>query len=303
VQAHAFDALIHLAEHATGTCQCPLPADHAQPPDANNGASTDDPRPADADAAAAEHGEDTADTGGTAAPDASSAAGEQTGDGPSAATQPAGSAPAESGSSCGVRPRPTVNPRYLALLRVDVQALRRGQVAGDERCEISGVGPVPVTVARELLGEAILKLVITDGVDVLNVTHLGRRPTAAQKAALLWMNPTCTVQGCSRTRLEWDHRQPWAATRHTRLDELDGLCTFHHDLKTRCGYALVTGAGKRAFVPPDDPRHPTNGKPRSDASGQSRPPRPASARSGDRRTRRRSEQQAFPDIPAPPGSG
>jgi hypothetical protein len=44
-------------------------------------------------------------------------------------------------------------------------------------CEITGVGPVPVEVARRLLGESILKLVITNGVDVANVTHLGRGPT------------------------------------------------------------------------------------------------------------------------------
>ena len=127
---------------------------------------------------------------------------------------------------------------------------------GEELCEIAGVGPVPVSVAREVLGEAIVKLVITDGVDVANVTHLGRGPTAAQRAALLWTNPTCSVQGCPRQRIEYDHQKPWAQTRHTRLDELDPLCGFHHDLKTRLGYALVPGKGKRAFVAPDDPRHP-----------------------------------------------
>jgi hypothetical protein len=171
----------------------------------------------------------------------------------------------------GVRAKQTVNPRYLALLRVDVQALRRGHVNGGELCEIAGVGPVPVSVARDVLGEAIVKLVITDGVDVLNVTHLGRGPTAAQRAALLWANPTCAVQGCPRTRLEFDHRQPWAQTRHTRLDELDGLCTFHHDLKTRLGYALIPGAGKRAFVAADDPRHPAYRKPPANRSGRDTP--------------------------------
>jgi hypothetical protein len=59
-----------------------------------------------------------------------------------------------------------------------------------------------------------------------------------------------------RTRVEIDHREDWARTRHTRLDELDHLCALHHDLKTRLGWALVPGTGKRAFVPPDDPRHP-----------------------------------------------
>ena len=140
---------------------------------------------------------------------------------------------------------------------MDVAALRRGRVQGGELCEVAGVGPIPVSGAKEILGEAIVKLVITDGVDVLNVTHLGRGPTAAQRAALLWMNPSCSVVGCHRTRVEWDHREPWAQTRHTRLDELDPLCTFHHDLKTRLHWALVTGTGKRAFVPPDDPRHPS----------------------------------------------
>jgi len=99
--------------------------------------------------------------------------------------------------------------------------------------------------------------VITDGVDVLNVTHLGRGPTAAQRAALMWTNPTCSVEGCNRRRIEHDHQIPWADTHHTRLDELDPLCEFHHDLKTRLHWALVPGKGKRAFVPPDDPRHPT----------------------------------------------
>jgi hypothetical protein len=34
------------------------------------------------------------------------------------------------------------------------------------------------------------------------------------------------------------------------------LCDGHHDQKTRDGWALVEGKGKRPFVPPDDPRHP-----------------------------------------------
>jgi Domain of unknown function (DUF222) len=165
------------------------------------------------------------------------------------------------GSSCAVPVKATTNPRYLALLRVDVEALRRGNAQSGELCEIAGVGPVPVSVAREVLGEAIVKLVLTNGVDVLNVTHLGRGPTAAQRAALLWINPTCSVQGCPRSRIEIDHQKPWAQTHHTRLDELDGLCQFHHDLKTRLGYALVPGRGKRAFVAPDDPKHPTHRTP------------------------------------------
>ncbi len=186
----------------------------------------------------------------------------------------------ESRSGCAVRP--STNPRYLALLRVDAQALRRGHVRGEELCEIAGVGPVPVSVAKDLLGEAILKLVITDGVDVANVTHLGRGPTAAQRAALLWANPTCSVQGCPRRRIEYDHQKPWAQTKHTRLDELDPLCGFHHDLKTRLGYALVAGKGKRAFVAPDDPRHPRYREPSGNRSRSGDAGEPTEARRNSR---------------------
>jgi hypothetical protein len=153
---------------------------------------------------------------------------------------------------------PSSNPRFLALLRVDAEALRRGEVEGDELCEITGVGPIPVERARHLLGEAVLKLVITKGVDVLNVTSLGRGPTAAQKVALAWLMPTCTAEGCSRTHTEYDHRVDFRDTHHTRLDELDPLCDGHHDKKSREGWALVVGKGKRPFVPPSDPRHPRN---------------------------------------------
>ena len=149
------------------------------------------------------------------------------------------------------------SPTYMALLRLDIEALRRGEVEGDEICEIPGAGPIPVSVARELLGDAILKLVITKGVDVINVTHLGRSPTVAQQVALWWQAPTCTAEGCTRSRrLENDHEIGWAQTHRTVLGELDPLCTHEHRLKTRHGWALVTGTGKRPFVPPDDPRHP-----------------------------------------------
>lgn len=162
------------------------------------------------------------------------------------------------GTSDGGSGRKQTPPRHLALLRLDVSALQRGSVEGDELCEITGIGPIPVETARRLLGDAALKLIITKGVDVANVTSLTRRPTQAMHHAMLWTSPTCVVEGCSRTILEHDHRTgaEWAATHRTRLDELDHVCGGHHDLHTRLGWALVAGTGKRPMVPPDSPRHP-----------------------------------------------
>jgi hypothetical protein len=155
--------------------------------------------------------------------------------------------------------KPSTRPQLLGLVRVDHGALVRGRVEGDEVCEITGLGPIPVRVARDLLGDAVVKLVLTKGVDVANVTHLGRGPTVAQKIALWWRTPQCTSLDCTRVqRIEFDHREEWRKTHHTRLDEGDGLCGHCHDLKTRLGWALVAGDGQRPLVPPDDPRHPKN---------------------------------------------
>jgi hypothetical protein len=161
----------------------------------------------------------------------------------------------------GERPggKPSKAPQLLGLVRVDHSALVRGQVEGEEVCEIAGLGPVPAGVARDLLGDAVVKLVVTKGVDVANVTHLGRGPTVAQKIAMWWRTPQCTELDCTRVqRIEFDHRTEWTKTHHTRIDDADGVCDHHHDLKTYYGWAFVEGTGERAMVPPDDPRHPKN---------------------------------------------
>lgn len=158
------------------------------------------------------------------------------------------------GPAPGPAPRPS--PKHLALIRVDLSALVRGTVQGDEICEVAGIGPISVTEARNLLGDSILHLVSENGIDVQNITHLGRGPNAAQTLALLWTSQQCTVLGCHRTHTENDHRIDDAHTKHTRLDELDPLCDHHHDRKTLEGWALVTGNGRRRFVPPDHHDHP-----------------------------------------------
>jgi hypothetical protein len=163
------------------------------------------------------------------------------------------------------RPRPS-RPEHLALLRLDVAALRRGRVERDELCEITGIGPISVGTAKGLLGDAVLKLVLTNGTDVAHVTSLTRSPTQAQRYAMLWTSPTCIAEGCSRTIVEYDHVHgaEFKDTQHTRLDETTPLCPGHHDLHTHHGWALVAGTGKRPMVPPDDPRHPGHGPPGPD---------------------------------------
>ena len=159
---------------------------------------------------------------------------------------------------CGDAPATTKGSTKI-LARVDLAALLRGYPVGDETCELAGYGPVAVSAVRDLIDtrDPFLAAVVTNGEEVVGVTHLGRRPTAHQRSALEWLYPTCAAEGCNAlTFLEFDHRDDWAKTHRTVFDLLDRLCSHHHDRKTRHGWALVDGRGKRAFVPPDDPRHP-----------------------------------------------
>ncbi|MGH9230466.1 MAG: hypothetical protein ACRD07_17375 [Acidimicrobiales bacterium] len=230
--AYAFDALIELARRARGGARPPNGGDRPPPPPANV-----EDRPPPPGAATTSPQIPTAAATATTSPQVPTAA--------ATATAPA-------------RPK-TANPAFLSLLRVDLEALLRGRTERDETCDIAGVGPVPARVARTLLGDAILKLVITKGVDVVNVTHLGRGPTAAQRVAMLWTSPACTNSLCSHTlQIQHDHRQPWIAVHETRLDNLDRLCDPCHKRKTHHGWALVAGKGRRPLVPPDHPHHPSN---------------------------------------------
>jgi hypothetical protein len=138
------------------------------------------------------------------------------------------------------------------IVRVDHTALVRGHVEPGELCEITGVGPVPTSAVDDLLADgAFLAAVITNGVDVLSVAHLGRHFTAHQRTALEFRDPECTVLGCNRTDgLERDHRTDWAVTHHTKVDDGDHLCSHHHGLKTYNGWRLEPGTGKRRMISP-----------------------------------------------------
>jgi hypothetical protein len=157
------------------------------------------------------------------------------------------------------RPRRRRGAQVKLLLRVDYDAWLRGTAAPGETCELVGYGPVAVSVVRDLIdtGDAFVAAILTKTHAVAGVAHLGRRPNAHQQSALEWLYPSCAAEGCpARAHLQTDHRTDWAKTRFTALDLLDRLCTHHHNLKTRQNWQLVNGHGKRAFVAPDDPRHP-----------------------------------------------
>jgi hypothetical protein len=163
-------------------------------------------------------------------------------------------------SGDGDAPAPPGPPASI-LGRIDVSAILRGHTVAGETCEINGLGPVPVEALRELLPDAAIDLIVTNGVDAFNITHLGRRANARQQVVLDWIGGRCTRLGCSATRhLQVDHRIDWAKVKITELRSLDWLCPADHALKSHQGWALVGGTGRRRMVPPDDPAHPRHAK-------------------------------------------
>ena len=144
-----------------------------------------------------------------------------------------------------------VGPPATVVALVDHAALVRGHVQDQECCVIQGIGPAPVATVRALLDDAFLGAVVSDGIDIRSVAHIGRRPTAAQWTALWVRDRTCVVPGCGvASGLEAHHLNGWAATKITRLDELALLCSHHHDLASYQGWILTGPPGQWAWHPP-----------------------------------------------------
>jgi Domain of unknown function (DUF222) len=155
----------------------------------------------------------------------------------------------------GARVAPVkANGSPVVHVRVDASALRRGYVEDGEVCEVPGVGPVPVSTVRGVLSEAFVKLLVTDGVDVLTVCHVGRGVPAHLRSALEERDPTCVVPGCDVAMgLEIDHWETaYADGGPTALANLARLCHFHHAMKTYRGFELGGGPGKWEWEPPPE---------------------------------------------------
>ena len=131
-------------------------------------------------------------------------------------------------------------PNAVMHIRVDIDALKRGRTEHGEICEIAGVGPIPVATATEYLGEAFLKLLVVDGVDIKTVAHMGRHIPAPLRTAVEERDRVCQVPTCDMSiGLEMDHIVPFAEGGPASLENLVRLCKRHHLQKTHDGYRLV----------------------------------------------------------------
>jgi hypothetical protein len=121
----------------------------------------------------------------------------------------------------------------------DLRAYRRGHAHEDEPCHISGGGPIPVSLAKELGRDAFLKAVLHTGTELHTIAHFGRRyPVVLRTALDLGAPPdfngnVCAAPGCDRTyHLQDDHIDPVANGGLTSYANRQPLCPHEHRIKT-----------------------------------------------------------------------
>lgn len=136
---------------------------------------------------------------------------------------------------------PVGRVRPQVVLVADVTTVAAGDDSVGNGCHMVGGGPIPVVDVLDALrsGEAFVKGVVHDGVDILNVRHYGRYIPAELRTALEVGRPpsfdglACSEPGCGRRYgVQIDHRVPVAARGPTSYQNLQGLCWVHHRQKT-----------------------------------------------------------------------
>jgi len=138
-------------------------------------------------------------------------------------------------------------------VNVDSAVLARGHAQPGERCDITGVGPVPATTARALLDDALVSIVVTDGDDITAVSSASRNITARVRRAVEARYPICGVKSCANDRfLEIDHVVALEDHGRTEPDNLWRLCSHHHKLKTHCSWRVSGTTHHWDLVPPDN---------------------------------------------------
>jgi hypothetical protein len=139
--------------------------------------------------------------------------------------------------------------RTDVVIRCDVSRLR----GEDGHCG-TDAGDVPVDVAiGAILGDAFVKLLATDGVDVQSVHHVGRSVPAEVKTAVFERDGgRCVRPGCdSSHRLELHHyKVDFAKGGATSYWNLATLCRFDHLLVTNGGYRLDGAPGWWQWIEP-----------------------------------------------------
>ncbi len=146
---------------------------------------------------------------------------------------------------------------------LDAAPVARGHVLPGEHCEIDGVGPIPVTTARQMLADARVTTMVRDGDAITHVSSMTRTIPAKLRRWLEETYPQCGRQGCDNTIgliidhiVDYAHLTKLGEIPPTTQDNLWRLCPTCDDLKTYRGWKITGGPGTWDLIPPDHPDDP-----------------------------------------------
>ena len=131
-------------------------------------------------------------------------------------------------------------------------------MAVGERCEIPGIGPIPVTTAAAMMGTgAKIREVPRDGDSLPDYSAASRYLPAWLTAWLDARYPVCGVDGCDADfRLQYDHVLAVEDGGLTEQSNPWRLCPYHHDAKTNRGWRVTGTTHDWNLVPPGGPDDP-----------------------------------------------
>lgn len=154
--------------------------------------------------------------------------------------------------------------RATVAVTVPALTLMGGADAGP--AVVEGVGPIPLSRARELCGEASSWMRVLTHPETGVVLSVGRdsyRPPADLRRLIRWRAERCLAPGCGMpARLcHLDHQIPWADGGRTELTNMAPLCTHHHVVKHHGGWVVhqlpggvmewTSPTGRRYLVEPE----------------------------------------------------
>ncbi|GAA5033238.1 HNH endonuclease signature motif containing protein [Microbacterium fluvii] len=128
----------------------------------------------------------------------------------------------------GIRATVAVTVPALTLLTEDT---------GHGPAAVDGVGPIPLSQARELCGAAdggwMRVLTHPETGIVLSVGRDRYRPPTPLRQLAAWRSGRCMAPGCAlpTTRCDIDHSLAWEHGGHTAAHNLCPLCRGHHTIK------------------------------------------------------------------------
>ena len=148
----------------------------------------------------------------------------------------------------------------------------------DQPCELTGYGPIPADMAREIAADAVWKRLVTDPLSGALLDH-GRttyRPPTALADFVRARDVECRSPICRRRAqsCELDHTIAWADGGTTAEPNLWASCPHHHHGKHAPGWTVVQHPdGRVEWITPAGHRYISNPFAYPTEPG-ARPPRP-----------------------------